>query len=198
MPGTGYAWVSDNNELIELVRRIIERDARAEDEMVRRYKGGIFQIIFQVVRNHSVAEDLCQDTLIKALEKIRNGDVREPTRLSGFILAIAKFIAIDYIRRMRSAMKVEEVGAAEHIPDPAPNPYDQVLERENAEIVRKIIDEMSVQRDREVLFRYYILEEDKDKICADLRLSKGQLSRIIFRARKRYKELHKKLAGKIG
>ena len=66
------------------------------------------------------------------------------------------------------------------------------------EIVRKIIDELGIQRDRDVLFRYYILEEDKDKVCADLRLSKDQFSRIIFRARKRYKELHKKLAGKIG
>ena len=190
--------VSDNSELIELVRRIIERDACAEDEMVRRYKKGVFQIIFQVVRNHSTAEDLCQDTLVKALEKIRQGDVREPARLSGFIRGIAKFTAIEYVRKMRSAIKIEDVDAAAHVPDPAPDPYDQVLERENAEIARKILDEMGVQRDRDVLSRYYILEEDKDKICADLRLSKDQFSRIIFRARKRYKELHKKLAGKIG
>lgn len=191
-------WVSDNSELIELVRRIIERDMRAEDEMVRRYKNGVFQIVFQIVHNYSTAEDLCQDTLLKALEKIRQGDVREPARLSGFIRGIAKFTAIEYIRKMRSAMKLEDVDAADHVPDPAPDPYARILERENAEIVRKIIDEMNVQRDRDVLFRYYILEEDKDKVCADLRLSKDQFSRIIFRARKRYKELHKKLAGKMG
>jgi RNA polymerase sigma-70 factor, ECF subfamily len=189
--------VSSDSELIELVRRIIERDARAEDEMARRYKNGIFQIIFQVVRNHAVAEDLCQDTLVKALEKIRQGDVREPARLSGFILGIAKFIAIDYIRKLRSAIKIEDVGAAEHVPDPANNPYEQIVEKENAQIVRRIIGEMSIQRDRDVLFRYYILEEEKDKICTDLRVSREQLSRIIFRARQRYKELHEKLAGKI-
>lgn len=196
-PGLDVLQVNDNSELIEMVRRIIARDACAEDEMVRRYKNGIFQIIFQVVRNHAVAEDLCQDTLMKALEKIRQGDVREPARLSGYILGIAKFIAIDYVRKMRSAIKIEDVNAAEHVTDPAPDPYEQVLEKENTEIVRKIIGEMNVRRDRDVLFRYYILEEEKDKICADLRVSKEQLSRIVFRARQRYKELYKQFSGKI-
>jgi RNA polymerase sigma-70 factor (ECF subfamily) len=181
--------------LTELVRQIMARDPRAEEEMVRRYRDGVSQIIYQVVRNQSVTEDLAQESLIKALEKIRNGDVREPERLSGYICAIARFMALDHIRKMRSAMKLEEEGVADQIPDPSPDPYEQVLSKEKAEIVRKVISEMKVQRDRDVLFRHYILEEEKDKICADLNLTRDQFSRIIFRAHQRYKELHLKLAG---
>jgi RNA polymerase sigma-70 factor (ECF subfamily) len=187
-----------NNEtvLVELVRRIIARDPLAEEEMVLRYRAGVFQIIYRVVGNHSVTEDLCQETLIKALEKIRHGDVREPERLSGFICGIARFTAIEHVRKMRSSMKTEEIGVTEEIPDPSPDPFEQVLDKENTEIVRKVIGKMNVQRDREVLSRYYILEEEKDKICADLKITKEKFSRIIFRAHKRYKELHLKLAGK--
>src|SRR5262245_26479630 len=107
--------------------------------MVLRYRDGVFQIILQVVGNHSVAEDLSQETFIKALEKIRHGDVREPDRLSGFICGVAKFTALDYIRKMRSAKKVEEVGAAELIPDPSPDPFEQVLDKERLEAVRKVL-----------------------------------------------------------
>jgi RNA polymerase sigma-70 factor, ECF subfamily len=180
---------ANESELSEIVRRIIAKDPDAEEEMVRRYRDGVSQIIYQVVRNQSVTEDLAQESLIKALEKIRNGDVREPERLSGYICAIARFMALDHIRKMRSAMKLEEEGVADQIPDPSPDPYEQVLNKEKAEIVRKVISEMKVQRDRDVLFRHYILEEEKDKICADLGLTSQQLESILYRAISRNKKL---------
>jgi RNA polymerase sigma-70 factor (ECF subfamily) len=187
-----------NNEtvLCDLVRRIIARDPCAEEEMVLRYSDGVFQIIYQIVRNQSLTDDLCQETFIKALEKIRHGDVREPEKLSGFICGIARFMAIDYVRKLRSSMKAEEMGAAEQIPDPAPDPCKQVLDKENTEIVRKVISDLKVKRDRDILFRFYIVEEEKDKICADMGLTREQFNRVIFRALQRYKELHLKLTGK--
>lgn len=183
--------------LVELVKRIIARDPHAEEEMVLRYRNGVYQIIYQVIHNHTAAEDLCQESLMKALEKIRRGDLREPERISGFICGIARFIALGYIRKTRSSIKVEDVDAADHIPDPAPDPYEQALDKEKARIVRKVIGEMRVQRDRDVLSRYYILEEEKNEICADLGLTRDQFTRIIFRAHKRYKEIHLKLMGKL-
>ena len=188
--------VNNETSLVELVRRIIARDPRAEEELILRYKDGVYQIIYQVIRNRPVTEDLCQETLMKALEKVRHGDVREPERLSGYVCQMAKFIALDYVRKMRAAMRVEEIGAAEQVPDPSPDPSKQVLDKENAEAVRKVLSEMKVQRDKDIIFRYYILEEEKDKICADLKLSRDQFSRVIFRALQRYKELHLKLEGK--
>lgn len=182
--------------LIELVQRIIAKDPRAEEEMILRYRNGVFQIIYQIVHNRPAAEDLCQDSLLKALEKIRRGDLREPEKLSGFICGIAKFVALGYIRKTRSSIISEDVDAAEHIPDPAPDPYEQALNKEKARIVHKVISEMTVQRDREVLSRYYILEEEKSEICADLGLTREQFARIIFRAHKRYKEIHLKLTDK--
>lgn len=175
----------------------MERDPLAEEELVQRYSGGIFQIIYQVVQNYSLAEDLRQDTLLKALEKIRNGDLREPERLSGYVCSIAKFIALEHVRKLRSAVKVEDVDAAGRLLDSAPDPYAQVLQKEQAERVRRIISELKVERDRDILFRYYILEEDRDTICAALHISREQFSGIIFRAHRRYKELHQKHAGKI-
>lgn len=181
-------------ELIELVRRIIERDPHAEEEMILRYKDGATQIIYQIVRNWSVTEDLCQETLMKALAKIRRGEVREPEKLSGFVCGIAKFSAIEYVRKMRASMKIEATDIMDQIPDPLPDPAEQLLDKERAETVRKVINELKVPRDREILFRYYILEEGKDMICSDLNLTREQFSSIICRAHQRYKALHLKLA----
>ncbi len=44
-------------------------------------------------------------------------------------------------------------------------------------------------RDRQILYRFYIAEEDKERICADLDLSSLHFNRVLFRARQRFKDL---------
>lgn len=189
--------VGTETELAELVKRIIAGDSLADEELVHRYKDGVSIIIIQIVRNQFFAEDLSQETFLKALEKIRQGDVREPERLSGFICGIAKFLAIDCVRKMRKSSNNEEIGAAEHVPDPEPDQLEQLCRKERSEVIRRVINELKTERDREIIFRYYIAEEDKDRICSDLGLTREQFNRVIFRSLKRYKELYIKLVGEL-
>lgn len=187
--------VSNETELTGLVKRIIAGDSTAEEEVVRRYKQGVAIIIDQIVRSPSVTEDVSQDTFRIVLEKIRHGDVREPERLSGFVCSVARNAAIQHIRRARRLNSQEAIGNVEQIPDPAPSQLEQMLKQEKAGIVRQIINELKIERDRELLLRYYISEEDKDRICADLNLTRAQFNNVIFRATKRFKELYVRKTG---
>jgi RNA polymerase sigma-70 factor, ECF subfamily len=195
--GVNVVKTSNTTDWLEWVQRITAGDADAEAELVRRYKDGIAIIIGRIVHNESVTEDLSQDTFRIALEKIRDGDVRDLDRLSGFICAVARNVALEYVRRMRRAMNQEEIGKAEQIQDHQPDQLEQLWRKERAEIVRQTINELTVERDRQVLFRYYIAEEDKDQICADLGLTSQLFNSVIFRALKRYKELYLKRLGKF-
>jgi RNA polymerase sigma-70 factor (ECF subfamily) len=186
---------SGETELAEMVSRIIAGDPRAEEDMVRRYKDGVSVIIGQIVQSHDAAEDISQETFRIALEKIRHGDVREPERLSGFICGIARNLAIEHVRKMAKLKKQEELGKAEWVADPAPNPLEHLSRKETARLVRQVIDELKVERDREVIFRYYIAEEDKDHLCAELSLTRLQFNNVISRALQRYKELYIKHVG---
>lgn len=182
--------VSSETELTELVKRIIAGDPSAEEELVRRYQHGVAIIIDQIVRSRSATEDVSQDTFKIVLEKVRRGELREPERLSGFVCGVARHAAIDHIRRTRHSKNQETIGNAEQIPDPSPSQLDEVLKKERAEVVRKLIAELKQERDRDLLFRYYIAEEDKDKICENLGLTRAQFNNVIFRATARFKELY--------
>ena len=72
-----------------------------------------------------------------------------------------------------------------------------VLRQEKARIVRQLINELKQERDRELLLRYYIAEEDKDKICDDLGLTRAQFNNVIFRAIRRFKELYERKKGEL-
>jgi len=185
----------NETELIDLVRRIMAGDSPAEEELVRRYKVAISIIIARIVQNHSAREDVFQETFKKALEKIRRGNVREPERLSGFICAIARNLAIECVRNPRHSVKETDVTATKQISDSAPDPFEHLWRKEKAKMVRQVIKELKIERDRKLLFRYYIAEEDKDQICADLALTREQFNGIVFRALKRFKELYVKRAG---
>ena len=182
--------VSNQSGLTELVGRILAGDSAAEEELVRRYEKGVAIVIDQIVRSQSVTEDLSQDTFKIVLEKVRRGDLREPERLSGFVCGVARNTAIDYMRRTRHLKNREGIANAEHISDPAPSQLEDILKHERALIVREVINELKIKRDRDLLFRYFIAEEDKDKICADFGITRAQFSNLIFRAIVRFKELY--------
>lgn len=187
--------ITANEELIDIVRRITAGDSTAEDEIIRRYERGIAVIIDHIVRSQSATEDLSQETFRIVLEKLRRGDLRQPESLSGFVCGVARNAAIDYVRRARRSNLREEIADSETISDPAPNQLDQILEKERAAIVREVILELKVDRDRELLLRYYISEEDKNEICSDLGITRTQFNNIVYRALARFKELYVRKVG---
>jgi len=170
-----------------LVSRIGRGDPAAEDELVRRYERGVRIILTRSCRDRSMVDDLCQDVLRLAIEKVRSGAVREPQRLAGFIAALARMRAIEHFRRQDTRDALQ----ARHPPETttAANQLERMLERERAEIARTILEQLDSDRDREILTRYYVDEDDKEAICADLRLTSLHFNRVLFRARQRYRDL---------
>jgi RNA polymerase sigma-70 factor (ECF subfamily) len=180
----------------DLVSRILAGDQQAEAELVERYSRGVTFILRRETGGATEAEDLHQETFRIALEKIRRGDLREPEKLSGFLCSIARNLAIDYFRRAsRQASIVDMEEVASQAPS-APDQLQELLRQEKASLVRQVINELPSDRDRQILFRFYIAEEEKERICADLGLTAIHFNRVLHRARERYKELYERAAGK--
>jgi RNA polymerase sigma-70 factor (ECF subfamily) len=182
-----------NSAGADLVSRIRAGDQQAEAELVERYSRGITVIIRRQISDASVADDLYQETFRIALEKIRRGDVREPEKLPGFVCGVAKNLVIDYFRRAARQESLSEVEEATFLPDPAPDQLEALLQKEQADIVRRVLKEMRNERDIQILFRYYLAENKKEQICADLGLTSLHFNRVLHRARERYLELYKRL-----
>src|SRR5512143_2669600 len=66
-------------------------------ELIRRYERPVFSLIFRMVRDRELAEDLAQDTFIKVLNHIER--YRPEFKLSSWLFKIANNVAIDHLRR---------------------------------------------------------------------------------------------------
>ena len=177
-----------------LVERVRVGDAAAETELVQRYSRGIKAILRNCGADAASVDDLHQETFRIALEKIRRGDLRDPSGLSGFMASLARNLATQHFRR--SARPAGDPAPLESLPAPQTGALDHLMEQENAMRVRQILDELGTERDREILRRFYLLSDEKTRICADLRLSSLQFNRVLYRARQRYRELYESALSK--
>ena len=178
----------------DLVGRIRQGDRQAEDELVRRYRRGVAIILRAESSDAAAVDDLFQETFRIALEKIRQGDLREPEKLSGFICSLARNLVIDHFRRVAArrtsgALKLAALASSR------PDPLENLLRTEKGAIVKRVLSEMPSDRDRQILFRFYIAEDEKDSICRDLDLTSLHFNRVLFRARERYRDLYLETTG---
>ena len=169
---------------IDLVNRIQAGDAAAESELVDRYSRGVRLIVQRSLTDTNAVDDLCQETLLLTIRKVRTGDLREAGRLAGFITSIARNLVIEHGRRRRP----EPIGDTE--PVVAPAQLDDIIRDQRAARVHEVPRALPSPRDREVLFRFYLTGEEKESICSRFGLSSLHFNRVLCRARDRYRELY--------
>lgn len=172
-----------------IVERIRAGDPAAESELISRFSRGVRVILRSVARESALVEDLYQDTMRTLLERIRAGGVRAPAQLAAFVASVARNLATEHFRDSRRRTEPGSDAILERLEDFSPNAHEMAVRAEQAELVRRILEELPMERDRELLRRFYLGQESKDQLCADYDLSSLQFNRVLHRARERFREL---------
>ncbi len=149
---------------------------------------GLRALILRRVHDPEVAADILQDAAVTTLEKLRSGEIAHPENVGGYLYRVALNHLRNHRRKDRSALSsadgLDELPASDNDAD-----WETVRGRQWATAARRMLEEMPVARDREVLVRFYLDDEDREKICRELRLTEEHFNRVIFRARNRFREL---------
>ncbi|HEX4274669.1 MAG TPA: sigma-70 family RNA polymerase sigma factor [Bryobacteraceae bacterium] len=144
-------------------------------------------------------DDKVHDCFVIVTQAIRNGDLREPERLMGYVRTVVKrqiAASIDVaVQQRRTRVEFEDSLFA--LSDWRDNPERSVIARQRAEIARKVLNGIS-RRDRDILNRFYVLEQSQEQICADMGLSYNQFRLLKSRAKARFGELGRRVAEGTG
>ena len=82
---------------VAVVRRALGGTEAAYRELVRRYQRPVFSLLYRMVRDRELAEDLAQDTFVKVLNALDS--YRTEYKFSSWVFKIANNTAIDHLRR---------------------------------------------------------------------------------------------------
>ena len=127
-----------------LVERCLEGDRSAFATIVDRYKSQIYSVTYSMTHNHADADDLSQDTFVKAYENLRK--FKLGTNLRSWLCRIAVNSCIDHIRHRKRLSENALDDQAELLPDRNPGPQDNLESSELMENITAAVD--SLPRDQ--------------------------------------------------
>jgi RNA polymerase sigma-70 factor (ECF subfamily) len=159
------------------------------ESLIQQNYAGLRLLLRRRTGDPEVAADLLNEAICITWEKWQEGKIERPEEIAGYIFQVA----LNLLRNRRRAMG-ERPGARadnsklEALADDAET-RDTWAERQIAVRVKRVIESMSTPRDRLILTRFYLEEQDKETICRDLNLDALQFDKVLHRARGRLKSL---------
>lgn len=86
----------------QLVADYAKGDNQSFDLLLRRHQARVFTYVVTIVKDQDVANDIFQETFVKAIVTIKQGRYTETGKFSAWIMRIAHNLIIDYYRQERS------------------------------------------------------------------------------------------------
>ncbi|MEH6443783.1 MAG: sigma-70 family RNA polymerase sigma factor [Oceanospirillaceae bacterium] len=172
---------------VALVSRIAKGDKSAETLLVKKYQRSLLEMLKYRTRDISLAEDLLQDTLRIIIERLRSTGIDDPAKLTHFIHGTARNIVIAHYRKeiRRDTHVNSEI--IEQAVDQSKGQLQIIITEQHSSYIRNLLNKLSIPRDREILLRLYVWEQEKLQVCQAMELTVHAFDRVVSRARKRFK-----------
>ena len=160
-------------------------------ELVRRYERPVFSLIYRMVRDRELAEDLTQETFIKALNALAS--YRPEFKFSSWIFKIANNAAIDQLRRrsvdtlsLDGSPSAETPDAIEatalQVGSKGESPLDEMEAREIGKAIEDAIGKLRPEY-RSCIMMRHVEGLAYEEIAEALDLPLGTVKTYIHRAR---------------
>ena len=175
----------------ELVRMYQAGNNSAFEILLKRYKTSVFTSIYLVVRNKELAEDIFQDTFVKAIITLQQGRYTESGKFIGWVNRIAHNLIVDHFRREKNENTVSADGAEYDILNNAK------LSQESAEDVMaqeqlmtdavQLVNFLPASQQEVVKMRFFeelSFKEIADKTGVSINTSLGRMRYAIINMRK--------------
>lgn len=167
------------------LQALADRNENIEQHLVAHFSRPLRAKLRTQLRSPELAQDACQETFLRIFNYFRSGKTLDnPANLPGFVHKVCHNIGLEFLRSFTRHPQL-----AEDAPEPmdaSPGPEGQLVTEERKRIVQRILGDLP-ERDRELLRRVFLEEEDKDAVCAELEVDRGYLRVLLYRARLRMK-----------
>src|ERR1700735_2527316 len=118
---------------------------------------GLYSYAMVLSRNHAEAEDLVQETYVRAIQAL--GRLRADSNMKSWLFTILRNLWLNQLRKRRNGPQMVEIevedGVANNIAEPSKNSHDLYVSRIEAEQVRAAIQELPVESREIILLREY-------------------------------------------
>ena len=179
----------------QLVVSYSEGNNQAFDILLSRYENRLFSYIYFIVRNNELAEDIFQDTYVKAITTIRQGRYTENGKFPAWITRIAHNLIIDYFRQEKNENVVSnddsEVDLLNNINLSERTIESEIIEGQIKDDVRELVKLLPDNQREVVYMRFYqnlSFKEIAEATGASINTALGRMRYAILNLRRMAEE----------
>jgi RNA polymerase sigma-70 factor (ECF subfamily) len=183
----------------EVVALACQGQERAFRALVQRYQRPIFSLIVRMVQDATLAEDLAQETFVKAFRALGSYDRRY--RFSNWLFKIANNLTIDYLRKRqiptlsidapagtRDGVRPGETALAHVLPDSGETPEVHMTNLELGAQLEDAIGQLRPEYRSAILLRH-VEGYAYDEIADIMGVPMGTVKTYLHRGRSELREL---------
>jgi RNA polymerase sigma-70 factor, ECF subfamily len=161
------------------VQAALRGDQAAFGDLVSRYQTAVYNMAYRMLGNPTEAEDAAQEVFVRAWKQLHS--FQPERRFSTWLLSIASHHCIDLLRRRRPSAPLDDV--ALYVPSDDPEPIDTVLQGEQSDMVRQLLDTLPDKYRSVTVLRYYN-DLSYDEIANMTGLTESAVKTQLHRARR--------------
>lgn len=176
----------------EIIAMYLEGDHNKMDILVKKYKTIVYGFIFKKVKCEDTADDLFQETWIKAVKALKKGTYNNQNKFSAWLTQIAANTVIDYFRKVKK-IPVYDFNSddfdfiATVVPEPRLSIEDLNIQNETHEVLRKMVELLPKgQKDVVVLrlWKEHSFQEISESLDINLNTALGRMRYGLINLRK--------------
>lgn len=178
----------------ELVTKYTQGNEEAFQELVSRHKSRIFTSIYLIVKDTYIAEDLLQETFIKAIRTIKRGSYNEEGKFLPWILRIGHNLAVDHFRKDKRfpTIVMDDGSNVFNTMEFAEQPYEaQHIRGEIQNKVRDLIECLPDNQKQVLIMRHYMglsFQEIAEQTDVSINTALGRMRYALINLRKNMKK----------
>ena len=178
-----------------LLNNYLLGDRSAISELIERHSRRVRNYIGVMVKDDAVADDIFQETFIKAVKVIDEGGYTDSGKFLSWILRIAHNRVLDHFRREKASRQINEKEAGYDVLGTlrfAENTVeDNIVHNELMETVRRLVEELPEDQREVVRLRYYSklsFQEIAEQTEVSINTALGRMRYALINLRRMIKE----------
>ena len=178
-----------------LLNNYLAGDRCAISELIERHSQRVRNYIGMMVRDDAIADDIFQETFIKAVNVIDQGRYVDNGKFLSWVLRIAHNRVLDHFRREKSSRQVNESEAGYDMLGTMrfsePTAEDNIVSGEVEQAIRQLVDELPDEQQEVVRLRYYSklsFQEIAEQTDVSINTALGRMRYALINLRRMIKE----------
>ena len=178
-----------------LLNNYLSGDRSAISELIERHSLRVRSYIGMMVKDDDIANDIFQETFIKAVKVIDEGRYTDSGKFLSWVLRIAHNRVLDHFRREKASRQINESEAGYDMIGTMrisePNTEDEMVQSEIEQTVRNLIDLLPEDQQEVIRLRYYSklsFAEIAEQTEVSINTALGRMRYALINLRKLIKE----------